>query len=82
MPKQDRTSSTVVTFLLIFGCCADVLAQAPANRIAGPALRLARISHRHRFSAGIDGSVALLPFLWAVGWWSAIISGVRGAVWG
>jgi predicted ester cyclase len=43
---------------------------------------LARISHRHRFSAGIDGSVALLPFLWAVGWWSAIISGVRGAVWG
>jgi hypothetical protein len=33
MPKQDRTCSTVVTFLLVSGCCAAALAQAPANRV-------------------------------------------------
>jgi hypothetical protein len=33
MSKQDRISSIIVTFLLVFGCLVAALAQAPANRV-------------------------------------------------
>jgi hypothetical protein len=33
MPREVGNCSTVVTFLLVSGCCAAALAQTPVNRV-------------------------------------------------